>query len=280
MTLPILTDGFAFLEGPRWHEDALWFSDMHQDAVFRCTESGQTERLFDVPHRPSGLGWLPDGDLLVASMMDRTVYRHRSGQGLKPYASLADIAERRINDMLVDAQGRAWVGNFGFVFDEGEAVAPGTLARIDPDGTTHSAASGLLFANGMVMLPGTQTLVVAETYGARLTAFDIGPDGTLTGQRVWAPLGDGAVPDGLCVDQDGAIWVASPTTGTVLRVKQGGEVTETITTGRQAIACALGGASGTRLFISTAASTGRTACQDLKSARIEVATVTVPGPVT
>lgn len=278
MTPSTLIDGFAFIEGPRWQGSALWFSDMHQDAVFRTDLTGETERIIEVPHQPSGLGWLPNGDLLVASMLDRTVYRYRPGETLTPYADLSHIAERRINDMLVDPTGRAWVGNFGFMFDEGEPVAPGTLARIDPDGSTHAAASGLLFANGMAILPGTDTLIVAETYGARLTAFDIGADGTLNGQRVWASLPDGAVPDGICVDESGAVWVASPTTGSVLRLLEGGTVTDTISTGRQAIACALGGPDRNHLFISTSASTRRSTCRDLKSARIEMVCVRVPGP--
>ena len=170
------------------------------------------------------------------------------------------------------------MGNFGFDLPAGESVTPGTLARVDPDGSVHAAAGDLLFANGMALLADAATLVVAETFRGCLTAFDIGSDSELYIRRPWAQLPGGAVPDGICIDAEGAIWVASPTTGTVLRLAEGGRVLDTIDTGRQAIACALGGADGQTLFVSTAVATDRDTCLKARSARVEAYAVPVPMP--
>ncbi|MCH1492198.1 MAG: SMP-30/gluconolactonase/LRE family protein [Luminiphilus sp.] len=272
----IACDGFTFIEGPRWHSGALWFSDFYDEAVFRLRPGQSVERVVAVPQRPSGLGWLPDGDLLIASMLDKTVYRYAGTGELICHADLSTVAERRINDMVVDPKGRAWVGNFGFDLPQGDPVAPGTLARIDPDGSVHAAAGDLLFANGMALLDGGDTLVVAETFRGCLTAFDIASDSRLCGRRLWAQLPEGAVPDGICVDAEGAIWVASPTTGTVLRLAEGGAILNAIDTGRQAIACALGGEDSHTLFVSTAVATDRETCLAARSARIEAYAVAVP----
>jgi sugar lactone lactonase YvrE len=275
-----LYDGFAFIEGPRWHDGALWFSDMHDNTVWRAAPGKAPEKMADIPSNPSGLGWLPDGRLLVVSMLDQQVLRQEPGGRLVQHADLCAIATRRTNDMVVSSTGYAYVGNFGFDFDIGEAPAPAALAGIAPDGTVTKAADGLLFPNGMVITPDGKTLIVAETVGAKLTAFDIAPDNTLSNKRDWAALPEGAVPDGICLDADGAVWAASPTTGTCVRLQEGGEVLDTITTGRQAIACALGGADGKTLFIATAASTDHDKCRSLRSARIETVTVAVPGAPT
>ena len=274
----IICDGFTFIEGPRWHQGALWFSDFYDEAVYRLQPGARAERIVSVPQRPSGLGWLPAGELLVASMLDRTVFRLSAQGDLVCHADVSGVAERRINDMLVDPLGRAWVGNFGFDLPAGESVTPGTLARVDPDGSVHAAAGDLLFANGMALLADGATLVVAETFRGCLTAFDIGGDSELYNRRPWAQLPEGAVPDGICVDAEGAIWVASPTTGTVLRLAEGGRVLDTIDTGRQAIACALGGADGQTLFVSTAVATDRDTCLKARSARVEAYAVQVPMP--
>ena len=272
----LICQGFTFIEGPRWHEGALWFSDFYDEAVFLVVPGELPEKVVSVPQQPSGLGWLPDGDLLISSMLDKTIYRWSEAQGLNKYANVSAIAERRINDMLVDPSGRAWVGNFGFVHPDGEAIAPGTLARVDTDQSVHAAAGDLLFANGMVLLNGGNTLVVAETYRGCLTAFDIQPTGDLVGRRLWAQLPEGDVPDGICADAKEAIWVASPTTGSVLRVREGGEVTDSIQTGRKAIACALGGDEGRTLFVSSSESTDRDICLDRRSASIHAFEVPVP----
>ena len=271
----VICQGFTFIEGPRWYQGALWFSDFYDEAVFRVVPGESPERVVSVPQQPSGLGWLPNGDLLVSSMLDKTLYRWSETQGLNKYADLSAIAERRINDMLVDPTGRAWVGNFGFVHQDGESVAPGTLARVDTDQSVHAAAGDLLFANGMVLLNGGNTLVVAETYRGCLTAFDIESTGDLVNRRLWAQLPEGDVPDGICVDSEEGIWVASPTTGSVLRVLKGGEVTNSIQTGRKAIACALGGSEGRTLFICTSNSTDRHSCLKSRAAAIHALEVPI-----
>jgi len=274
----IICDGFTFIDGPRWHQGALWFSDFYDEAVYRLQPGARAEHIVSVPQRPSGLGWLPTGDLLVASMLDKTVFRLSAQGNLVCHADVSGVAERRINDMLVDPLGRAWVGNFGFDLPAGESVTPGTLARVDPDGSVHAAAGDLLFANGMALLADAATLVVAETFRGCLTAFDIGSHSELYNRRPWAQLPEGAVPDGICVDAEGAIWVASPTTGTVFRLAEGGRVLDTIDTGRQAIACALGGTDGQTLFVSTAVATDRDTCLKARSARVEAYAVPVPMP--
>ncbi len=251
---------------------------MHDEAVFRVVPGATPERVVPVPQRPSGLGWLPNGDLLIASMLDQKILRYTGSGELTLHADVSAVAERRINDMLVDDAGRAWVGNFGFDLPDGEPVTPGTLARVDPDGSVHPAASDLLFANGMALLNGSETLVVAETFRGCLTAFDIASNAELINRRIWAQLPEGAVPDGICVDAEGAIWVASPTTGSVLRLGEGGLVLDSIETGRQAIACALGGPQGDTLFISSAVATERQACREARTARIDAYRVSVPAP--
>ena len=163
---------------------------MHDEAVFRVVPGGIPERVVAIPQRPSGLGWLPNGDLLIASMLDRKILRHTGSGDLMTHADVSAVAERRINEMLVDALGRAWVGNFGFDLAEGEPVGPGTLARVDLDGTVHAAAADLLFANGMALLAGGETLVVAETFRGCLTAFDIASNSDLINRRVWAQCPD------------------------------------------------------------------------------------------
>lgn len=264
----IICEGFCFIEGPRWYHGALWFSDFYKEAVFRVVPGEPPHKIVSIPHQPSGLGWLPDGTLLISSMLDKTVYRWCAARGLQPYADVSGVAERRINDMLVDPEGRAWVGNFGFVRQNGETVAAGTLARIDADRSVKAAANDLLFANGMALVNDGNTLVVAETYRGCLTAFDIANNADLVNRRLWAQLPEGEVPDGICVDSEDAIWVASPTSGSVLRITERGEVTNCIQTGRKAIACALGGENGRTLFVCTSESTDREICLERRSAAI------------
>lgn len=276
MTLKTLVDGLAFAEGLRWHEEQLWFSDMHDHSVWRVSEDGTRHQVCEVPGRPSGLGWLPGGEMLVVSMLDRKVLKLGVDNKLSDYADLSKIATRRTNDMIVDPKGRAYVGNFGFDFEDNEALTPTTLALIMPNGQISSVGKDLVFPNGMVITTDGSTLIVAETFAARLSAFDIDEAGNLSNQRVWASLADGAVPDGICIDAEDTVWVASPTTGDCLRIKEGGDVLDRVVTGRQAIACTLGGASGDTLYISTAASTSPEECRATRSGRIEAQRVSVP----
>lgn len=274
-TLTPLAEGFAFLEGPRWHGGKLWVSDMHDDRVLTVDLAGRRETVVEVPGRPSGLGWLPDGRLLVVSMTDRRLLR-LDATGLSVVADLSGIATFHCNDMVVDAHGRAYIGNFGYDFEAGEPQRSAALALVLPDGTVNVAADDLAFPNGAVITPDGRTLIVAESFGARLTAFDVLPDGRLSGRRVWAAL-QGAVPDGICLDAEGAIWLASPLSKEVLRVREGGAVLERIPTATQAIACMLGGVDRTTLFVLTAQSFHREECRAQRNARIEVTDVEVPG---
>ena len=245
---PFVT-GLAFPESPRWHDGALWFSDFYQQRVFRACAAGELQVMAELDDQPSGLGWLPDGRLLVVGMKKRQLLRQEAG-GLVVHADLSSHVPADCNDMLVDADGRAYVGNMGFDLAARAPFAPTVLMLVTPDGCAREVASDMHFPNGTVLTPDGRTLIVAESYGQRLTAFDVAADGTLSGRRVWAQLeGKGVAPDGICLDVEGAIWIASPVSREVLRVREGGEVTHRIPTGEQAVACALGGEDGRTLYV-------------------------------
>lgn len=263
-----LLDGLAFPEGPRWHEGRLWFSDMHAHEIVAVDEAGERETMLSWNGPVSGLGWLPDGRLLFVSMEDRKLMRREADGRVVLHGDLTSVATWHANDMVVDQAGRAYVGNFGFSLHPMGTPAPATLARVDRDGRVHAAAGDLMFPNGMVITPDSRTLVVGESFAGRLTAFDIAGDGALFNRRLWAQLPEGAVPDGCCLDAEGAIWVASPTTTEVLRIREGGEVAGKVATQQQAIACMLGGGDGRTLFILTAADTDPAVCREHRSARI------------
>ena len=270
-----LLDGLTFPEGPRWHEGRLWFSDFYNHRVVAVGLDGSAETIVTVPNIPSGLGWLPDRTLLVVSMNDRRLLRLQNG-ALVTHGDLSSIAGGPCNDMVVDARGRAYVGHFGYDRFNGEEARAARLARVDPDGTVSVAADDLLFPNGTVITPDGRTLIVGESMGNRLTAFDVGADGGLSNRRVWAET-PGVVPDGICLDEEGAIWVADPRKNRAVRVQQGGAIAETIDLpGRQAFACMLGGDDRRTLFICTAPASGpdRAGKTDGK---IEIVRVTVPG---
>jgi sugar lactone lactonase YvrE len=270
-------DGFAFLEGPRWHEGRLWFSDMHARRVYAADESGALEAIARVPSSPSGLGWLPDGRLLVVSMEDRKLLRRERDGTLAVHADLSGVATHHCNDMVVDARGRAYVGNFGYDLHTQQKPRPAALALVQADGAVSVAARELQFPNGAVITPDGRTLIVGESFGGRLTAFDIDPaSGALSRRRVWAQL-EGAVPDGICLDAEGAIWVASPMSREALRVHEGGRVSERIASERMVIACMLGAADRRTLFVLTSTSIDPAECVRTRSARVERLHVDVPG---
>lgn len=270
----IVLDGLAFPEGPRWHDGRLWFSDMHaHEVVALDPATGARETIVEVPACPSGLGWLPDGTLLIVSMEDRKLVRFVDGS-LVEHADLSPWATFHCNDMVVDWMGRAYVGNFGFDLHAREDPVPATMVRVDPDGRAEPVAGDLRFPNGTVIYD--TTLVVGESYGGCLTAFDIATDGSLSNRRLWAQL-EGAVPDGICLDAEGAIWVASPLSNEVLRVREGGEVTDRIALDRGAFACMLGGADRRTLFVCTSESSDPVESANLRSGRIEAIKVSVPG---
>lgn len=243
--------GLAFPEAPRWHAGALWLSDFYQRRVLRVTPDGTVQAVVEVPGQPSGLGWLPDGRLLVVSMKDRRLLR-LDGTTLVQVADLSGLAAWPCNDMLVDGLGRAYIGSFGFDLHARAPFAATSLLLATPDGRVRVAAHDMHFPNGTVLTPDGRTLIVAESYGQRLTAFDVAADGTLGRRRVWAQLhGKGVGPDGICLDAEGAIWLASPVSREVLRVREGGEVLERIATDSQALACMLGGDDRRTLFVLT-----------------------------
>ena len=260
----VLRDGLDFGEAPRWRDGRLWFSDFYRHAVFTLDEDGAEERVLDVPEQPSGLGWLPDGRLLVVSMRDRAVLRREADGRLVRHADLSGFATFHANDLLVDDGGRAYVGNFGFDLHEemtrrsvaeilaDESAGATTLVRVDPDGSVHAAAEDVRFPNGMVLLDGGRTLVLAETLRLQLTAFDVAEDGTLSNRRVWAATaGQGVAPDGICTDGE-TVWVAGALVAAVVGYRQGGAVAGRVETSQPAFACALGGADGRTLFAMTA----------------------------
>lgn len=244
----ILLDNLTFAECPRYRDGSWYFSDQHAGRVLRLDAAGELHEIAAVAEGCSGLGWMPDGTLLIVSMRDRRVLALRDDE-LQHHADLSSIATGHCNDMVVDGQGRAYVGNFGFDMDAGAEAQPGALALVLPDGTVKCAADDLMFANGMVITPDGGTLVIAESWARRLTAFRIAADGSLSERRIWAELP--FAPDGICLDEDSAIWVANPLKeGGFHRVLEGGEVTETISTEPfRGIACMLGGPARRTLFM-------------------------------
>jgi sugar lactone lactonase YvrE len=242
-------------ESPRWHEGRLWFADMGLGVVCALAPEGGVETIVEVEGRPGGLGWLPDGRLLVVSMRERRLLREdRPGsRRLVEAADLAPVAPFHCNDMVVDADGRAYVGNFGFDLPSGEALRPTVLARVDPEGEVSVVATDLVFPNGMVLTPGGE-LIVAESFADRLTAFAVRDDGSLGERRRFADV-RGLTPDGICLDAEGAVWLASANTGDVVRVAPGGERLDRISTGfAGAYACVLGAPDGKTLFVCVAQS--------------------------
>jgi sugar lactone lactonase YvrE len=273
--LSVLATGLAFGEGPRWHERRLWLSDMHANRVVTVDEDGHVDRVVRVAGRPSGLGWLPDGRMLVVSMDDRKLLRY-DGRSLETHADLSDLAAHEINDLVVDEQGRAYVSQFGFDLHHQGPFAKTEILLVEPDGRARRAADELAFPNGMVITPDGKTLIVAESFAARLTAFDVAQDGSLSNRRVFAKL-EGATPDGICLDAEGCVWLASPPSKECLRVREGGEVSERIPTETQAIACMLGGSDRRTLFVLTSESLDPDECLKKKSARVETVKVDVAG---
>ena len=249
----LLVDGLDFGEGPRWRDGQLWYSDFFQHRVFTVTADGQRETVLDLgEEQPSGLGWLPDGDLLVVGMLGRRILRY-DGTEVTVHAELGHIATSHCNDMVVDRRGNAYVGNFGFDYGAGQAPTGAALALVRPDGSTLAVAEDLQFPNGAVITPDGTTLVVGETFGSRYCAFTVATDGTLSDRRIWAEV-PGRMPDGCCLDTAGGIWFADAIRPEVVRVVEGGEITDAVEVPQRAFACMLGGDQGTTLFVITAPS--------------------------
>lgn len=249
----VVFDGLRFPEGCRWHDGRLWFSDMHTGTLYSADPDTADLRIeFTVDARLSGMDWLPDGTLVVSSMLDRLVLRRRPGEGVEVHADLSGLTPYPTNDLVVDPAGRIVVGGFGYDLYGGGEQQPGPLIGISPDGAAEVLADDLIFPNGMVILS-DGTLVVAETWGARLSAFDLDASGGLRNRRIWAALPEASTPDGICRAADDSIWVSSILDGRFLHVREGGEVVERVELdGRLAVDCILGGEDGRTLLLSTA----------------------------
>ena len=289
-TATVVSSGHRFLEAPRWRDDRIWFSDFYAHVVYSAREDGSDLQVeAAVPQQPSGLGWLPDGRLLVVSMRDRKIMRREPDGTLAVHADLSGHATGHLNDMCVDADGRAYVGNFGFDLMSGAPVEPAALHRVDPDGTVTEVADDLWFPNGSAITP-ERTLIVAETFGNRVSAFDITDDGRLTNRRVWAEFGPlpadrsleaalGALTvagDGACLDAEGAMWIADATGARLIRVVEGGTVTDELRPRMPAYACALGGSDGRTLYACTAPDFDEGARGAAREAELVAITVAVP----
>ena len=270
-----LLDGLSFPEGPRWHEGKLWFSDMQAGRVMTVDLDGKCENIVDVPGAPSGLGWLPDGRLLVVSMIDRRLLRLEPW-GLVEVADLNELASYHCNDMVVDHDGKAYIGNFGFDYAANAPVEPAEIVLVTSDGEARVVVKEVYFPNGTVITPDNQTLIVAETWGNCLTAFDIESDGSLANRRIWAKL-EGVFPDGICLDAEGAIWVAAPHPGEIMRVLKGGDITHRVNVSTRPYACMLGGDDRCTLFVCTADSAIPDEVRAAPGGKIETIDVEVPG---
>ncbi len=271
--LPVFVDGLDFGEGPRWHGGRLWFSDFHQHTVSSVGADGVRHVELELEDFPSGLGWLPDGRLLVVAMESRRLLRVEADGTVAEHADLSGVATGRCNDMVVAVDGTAYVGNFGF--ELGTPMQPAALARVTSAGEVHVAAEGLEFPNGTVITPDGRTLIVGETFGKRATAFTVAEDGALHDRRVWADLGE-VFPDGCTLDAEGAIWFADARGTEVVRVREGGDVTDRIEVGQHTFACTLGGDDGRTLFVIAADSAHDGEARGARTGTIRTVQVDVP----
>jgi sugar lactone lactonase YvrE len=283
LTAEPFVSGLFFGECPRWHEGRLWYSDFFDHAVFSVSPEGERRVEVAFDGEPAGLGWLPDGRLLINSRLDRVIVRREPDGSLVEHGDLRPFATWHANDMVVASNGQAYSGNFGFDLDglsdgtvESSAICPASLIRVDPDGTTHEAAGGLQFPNGAVISDDHGTLIIAESFGGRLTAFDRAADGTLSNQRVWAAL-PGIAPDGICLCADGSVWVANALAAECVRVAEGGEIVERVTTSRNCYACMLGDDDRQTLYLVTAVDSNASVARANRNGALEKVRTTVPG---
>jgi sugar lactone lactonase YvrE len=244
----VVANGLAFGESPRWHDGRLWVADWMAQELLTVTPRGDVELAARVPSLPFSIDWLPDGTLLVVAGGDRALQRLGDDGRLRPYADLRPLRDRPWNEIVIDGHGNAYVNCVGFDLMRGEPPAPGTIAVVNPDGRARQVADDVRFPNGMVVTDDNTTLIVAESYANRLTAFDIDGDGGLSNRRTWADVGEHA-PDGLCLDADGAVWYADVGHRCCVRVREGGAVLHRVELDRGCFACALGGPDGTTLFM-------------------------------
>jgi sugar lactone lactonase YvrE len=270
----VFARGLDFGEGPRWHDGRLWVSDFFAHRVLSFGATGDRRVEVELDDQPSGLGWLPSGELLLVAMVSRQVRRVDREGRVRLHADLSTIATGICNDMVVDGRGNAYVGNFGF--DTGSSPRAADLALVRPDGASEVAATDLRFPNGSVITPDGRTLIVGESMGRRYTAFTIAEDGTLGQRRTWADL-PGKLPDGCALDADGAIWMADAGGAGCFRVAEGGTVLDEVTASQPIFACALGGPDRATLYLVTAPEFGEEPCAGKGLGTIEVVDVDVPG---
>ena len=264
----VLIEGLKFPESPRWHDDKLWFVDMEGHKVMTVDLDGNTETIVELPNSVSGLGWLPDNRLLIVSVEDCRLLR-LDPEGVTEVIDLNRFGTVFLNDMVVDKKGRAYVGNFGFDYFNEKPFAPTKLILVYPNGEAKVVADNMAFPNGTVITPDDKTLIIAETFAAQLTAFDILEDGSLTKRRVWANL-KSLAPDGICLDAKEGIWLAAPGRKRVVRVLEGGQITHIVRVENDAYACMLGGPDRKTLFVATSK-------QSRDAGRIEFVEVDIPG---
>ena len=277
MTITPVLDGLVFPECPRWREDSLWFADCHDGRVINMAPDGHVLDSFEVSGGPSGIGWLADGDMLIVSIGDLCVYRRGSDGIISRHADLSGHHRFHTNDMVVDEAGNGYVGEVGFRVDQEEPRST-CLLLVRPDGSVQVAAGDLMTPNGSVITADGKTLIVAESRRMRLTAFTVAADGMLTNRRLFAQLEPGQVPDGICLDEEGCIWVASPRARSVLRVSPTAGVVEEIPIeGAKPYACMLGGSDRRDLFICLASDHDPERTRQARSGSIAVARVAVAG---
>ncbi|HLI61449.1 MAG TPA: SMP-30/gluconolactonase/LRE family protein [Solirubrobacteraceae bacterium] len=290
--LHTLLEGGAFFESPRWHEGRWWVSDFYRHLVLSVGTDGEPREVLEVEGQPSGLGWMPDGSMLVVSMRDHRILRWSEEEGVSEHADVSGFCGGHLNDMVVDMHGRAYAGNFGFDLMGGADPALANLVRVDPDGSASVAAEGLLFPNGSVITPDGRTLIVGETAGARYTSFTIADDGSLVDRRVWAQLAPTPEvttlaetlgnlqfgPDGCGLDAENHIWCADEVGARCVRIAPGGAIVEEIPApeGLDFFACMLGGEDGRTLLICAAPDFAEANRAAVREAVLLTSTVEVP----
>jgi sugar lactone lactonase YvrE len=289
MKAELFVSGLKFGEGLRWHAGRFWYSDFYKHQVSSAAPDGSTRVELEIDDQPSGLGWLPDGRLLVVAMTSQRLLRRENDGRVSLHADLKPHAKFHANDMLVDAHGNAFIGCFGFDLDkfitekgpqalwEGDGPPTAPIIHVSPDGKTRIASPNHKFPNGMALIG--NTLVVAECFIPGFSAFDLGPDGTLSSRRIWAQLlkdPPSIVPDGICADSEGAVWAANALGREAVRVAPGGKILERVETSQPAFSCALGGKDGRQLLIATASGSNAHEAATRNTGMLEIATVDVP----